>query len=262
MITGVSSASLYPLETERAVQMLGELGVRNIEIFVNDSSELHGDIRREIISCIKKYGMNIVSVHPFASPLETHFLFSDYKRRVETIMGIYREFFGFAREAGAKIFVLHGAYKGARCSDEEYAERYLMISDAAAEYGLTVALENVHYCKSGSVEFLEKLQSACYGRAKFVLDIKQAVRAGYDPKDFVKALGGDIIHLHVSDNRPDADCLPIGMGTYDFSGLLRDLKSVGFDGSMVLELYRRNYTEYSNLTNSINALENIIKANS
>ncbi len=258
MLAGVSTASLYPLETEKAVSTLGELGVRNIELFVNDTSELDGDVKEQIKLYTTENKMNIVSVHPFSSPLETHFLFSDYPRRVKTITDIYRQYFVFARDVGAKLFVLHGAYREARCTDETCVERYLMLSDIAADYGITIAQENVHYCRSGSLDFLRYMQRECGGRAKFVLDIKQAVRAGYDPKEVVKALGSDIIHIHVSDNKQGADCLPVGKGTYDIAGLVSELNGVGFDGVLLVELYRRNYGEYTELTDSVNRLENII----
>ena len=259
MVAGISSASLYPLKTEEAVRTLGELGVRNIEIFVNDFSETGGSVRDEIILYIDRYNMNVVSAHPFSSPLETLFLFSDYQRRVDTIINIYKLYFEFMQAVNAKIFVLHGAQKDARCTDQIYIERFLQLGDIAAEYGVTVAQENVHYCKSGSIDFLRMMQRECGERAKFVLDIKQAVRAGYDPLDIVDAVGQNVIHLHVSDNRPGADCIPVGQGTYDIAGLVKRLHNAGFDGAMLVELYSSGYKDHSELTDSVKLLENVIQ---
>ena len=255
MTSGISTATLYPMETEKAIRTLGDLGVRNIEIFVNDTSELSGTVRRDIASFISDYSMNAVSVHPFLSVLETSFLFYDYQRRVNTIMDIYARHFEFAQSVGAKIFVLHGAKKDAHCTDEVYIERFMKLCDIAGTFGVTVAQENVHYCKSGSIDFLKMLKREC--DAKFVLDIKQAVRAGYDPLDIVDAVGENVIHLHVSDNREGADCIPVGQGTYDIRGLIRALRAKGFDGAMLLELYNSGYSELSELTESVKLLENI-----
>lgn len=257
MVAGISSATLYPMLTEEAVRTLGELGVKNIEIFVNDTSELTGAVRQDIMSFVSGFGMNVVSVHPFMSPLETLFLFSDYQRRVNTIMDIYSQYFEFAQAAGAKIIVLHGARNDARCTDEVYVERFMKLCDLAGRFGLTVAQENVHYCKSGSIDFLRMIKRECGERAKFVLDIKQAVRAGYDPLDVVDAVGENMIHLHVSDNKPGADCLPVGQGTYDIAGLIRAMRAKGFDGAMLLELYRNGYSSLKELTESVKHLENI-----
>lgn len=258
MIAGVSTASLYPMQTEDALRTLCELGVKNTEIFVNDVSELTGDVRRDIMSLVSGYGMNVVSVHPFLSVLETSFLFYDYPRRVNTIMDIYARHFEFAQAVGAGIFVLHGAKRDARCTDEVYIERFMRLCDIAGRFGVTVAQENVHYCKSGSIDFLKMLKRECGERARFVLDIKQAVRAGYDPHDIVDAVGDSVIHLHISDNRPGADCVPVGKGTYDIAGLLKRLHGLGFDGAALVELYRGNFGDHAELKESTDRLEEMI----
>lgn len=258
MIAGVSTASLYPLQTEDALRTLGELGVRNVEIFVNDISETGGDVLKEIQSVIHEYGLNVISAHPFSSPMETLFLFSDYKRRVDTIIDMYKRYFEFMQAVGARIFVLHGAAKDARCTETVYVERFLRLCDIAEPYGAVIAQENVHYCKSGKIDFLKMLKKECGERARFVLDIKQAIRAGYDPLDIADGIGDSVIHLHISDNREGADCVPVGKGTYDFERLIRRLCTQGFDGAALVELYRGGYGEYSELKESAERLEGII----
>ena len=57
MIAGVSTASLYPMETEVALRKLGELGINNAEIFVNDISETGGAILNDILSIIDGCGL-------------------------------------------------------------------------------------------------------------------------------------------------------------------------------------------------------------
>lgn len=259
MVAGVSSATLYPQLTEEAVRTLGSLGIRNIEIFVNHMSEMEGGTLEKILSYIREYDMNVVSVHPFTSAMETLYLFSDYLRRVETMMQMYRRYFAFMQKVGAKLFVLHGAKKGVSwVNDEMYIERFMRLCDSADEFGVTVVQENVHYCKSGDIEFLKLMKRECGDRAKFVLDIKQAVRAGYDPLDIVNAVGESVIHLHVSDNKPGADCIPVGMGTYDIAGLVKALRGKGFDGAMLVELYKNGFSDNSELTESVKRLEKII----
>ncbi|MBQ3843306.1 MAG: sugar phosphate isomerase/epimerase [Ruminiclostridium sp.] len=259
MIAGVSTASLYPMQTEDAVRKLGELGVRNAEIFVNDISETDGIVFKDIMSAIREYGLNIVSVHPFMSPMETLFLFSDYPRRVQTIIDIYKRFFEFTQAVGARLFVLHGADIKARCTEEVYVERFMKLCDIAESYGAVIAQENVHYCKSGNIEFLKMLKRECGERARFVLDIKQAVRAGYDPLEIADAIGDKVVHLHISDNREDADCVPVGRGNYDIAALIKRLHGLGFDGAAFVELYRGNYNDPVELKESADILEKIIK---
>lgn len=49
MDIGVSTACLYPLETEKALYELAERGVKNVEIFVNSIDELEGQVLVEQI---------------------------------------------------------------------------------------------------------------------------------------------------------------------------------------------------------------------
>ena len=92
MFAGISSASMYPLHTENAVRELAKMGVHNAEIFINDISETEGEIFADIVRTVKENEMNIVSVHPFSSPMESLFLFSDYDRRRDTLIDMYKRF--------------------------------------------------------------------------------------------------------------------------------------------------------------------------
>ena len=61
MDIGVSTACLYPLETEKALYELAERGVKNVEIFVNSIDELEGQVLVELRRIIGEYGMNVIS---------------------------------------------------------------------------------------------------------------------------------------------------------------------------------------------------------
>ncbi len=258
ILSGVSSASLYPLHTEDAVRQLAVMGVKNAEIFFNDFSELDGDVFDDILKTVRDYNMNILSVHPFSSPMESAYLFSEYDRRRNYLLDMYKRFFERMVDIGARIFVLHGAILSSKCPDERYYEGYNALIDIASEFGVTVAQENICYCKSKDIDFLKRLKESCGDRTKYVLDIKQAVRAGISPFDFIDGLGKDIIHVHISDNNPEKDCLPIGKGSFDFSTLVRKLKEIDYSGGLLVELYRHNYGEYRELYDGMKKIEEII----
>ena len=93
----------------------------------------------------------------------------------------------------------------------------------------------------------------------FVLDIKQAVRAGFSPFAMLEAMGGKIVHVHLSDHNRDENCLPPGKGDFDFSRLFRALSDVGFAGTPVIELYRRNFREIRELTEAKEYLRHIFQ---
>lgn len=100
MDIGVSTACLYPLETEKALYELAERGEKNVEIFVNSIDELEGQVLVELRRIIGEYGMNVLSMHPFSSPMETLFLFGDYPRRTEYLIDIYKRYFEVMAEIG------------------------------------------------------------------------------------------------------------------------------------------------------------------
>lgn len=258
MYAGISTASLYPLHTEDALRTLAELGTKNVEIFLNTFSEADGAVGADIRKTIEDYKLNVVSLHPFSSPMESVFLFTDYDRRFDDIIGLYRRYFEFMEEIGAKLFVLHGAINSAKCTREHYLAQYSRLSEIAAEYGVTVAQENVSYCRSHSLELLCDIKQTFGEKAAFVLDLKQAIRSHVSPFDIIEKLGNSVRHIHVSDSSDVSDCLPVGAGSFDFSRLLSELAAVGFDGALMVELYRDNYGEYAELAESMKNIERII----
>ncbi|MCL1831904.1 MAG: sugar phosphate isomerase/epimerase [Oscillospiraceae bacterium] len=256
---GIATASLFPLHTETALLQVAKLGVKNVEIFLNSPSELVGEVFMSMQDTIRDYNLNIMALHPFSSPMETLYLFSAYDRRVTEILDLYERYFAAMERLGARIFVIHGAFTTAKCSDALYIERVSLLTETARRHGVTVAQENVCYCKSGALDFLCMMKTALGDSAAFVLDLKQVRRVGGNPLDYVDALGDSIIHLHLSDCTADDDCVRIGKGEYDFLTLFKRLEQSGFSGGGVVELYRENYGEYSELRESVEFLENLLK---
>jgi len=257
MKIGVSTASLYNMHTEDALFTLAELGVKNAEIFLNSTGELEGEVFAFMKKTVAEHGVNIISAHPFSSPMESLFLFSSYDRRVNEMLDMYKRYFEAMNGLGAKIFVIHGAILSAKCTDERYEERLSLLIKEGAKFGITVAQENVSYCKSGDPGFLAKLSRDMGDEVKFVLDVKQARRAGCDPFNLVELIGEKIIHLHLSDCLGKNDCVPPGKGDFDFAKLFGELKKRGYDGDAVIELYRDNYGDYAELNDCVEYLKKI-----
>ena len=251
MNIGVSTACLYPMETEKALSKLAELGVRNIEIFFNADCELNGAIYEEIKAVVRENAITVLSVHPYTSAIETMTLFGDYPRRLTAIMDVYDRYFEIMNELGAKIFVLHGALKSAHCPVELYLERYSKLFELGKKRGITAAQENVSYCKSGDPDFLRKMRSQLGDECAFVLDVKQALRSGLDPFGIMDIMGGRLVHCHLSDNTPERDCVPVGNGRLDFGRFVGELKKLNYSGGIILELYSSGFTELSQLKESV-----------
>ncbi|MCM1055907.1 MAG: sugar phosphate isomerase/epimerase [Bacteroides sp.] len=255
MKIGVSTACLYPLETETALRRLCEAGISSFEIFFNADCELRGEIYEEIKRIVRCEGLNIISVHPYTSAMETMSLFGNYQRRCADIKEAYKRYFEIMNELGAGIFVLHGALKSADCSEELYFERYSELYRLGRSFGVTVAQENVSRCKSGSLDFLREMKRQLGEECGFVLDVKQARRSGLDPLDMVNALGGSIVHCHLSDSTAESDCAAVGKGEFDFGGFAAELNKIGYKGEIVLELYRNGFGKIEELKESVVYME-------
>ena len=122
---GVSTACLYPLETERALETLLRLGYRRFEVFLNAMEELSPPFLRGLGERARAYGASFVSVHPFTSAAESTLLFGDYPRRTREGFDFYRRYLAAAAQLGARWVVIHGQPQGhGALSDEGYWRRF------------------------------------------------------------------------------------------------------------------------------------------
>lgn len=257
MQIGFSSSCLYPMRTEEALRKVGELGAKTAEIFFNSPSELRKPLLDELVAIKDFYGMEIRSVHPFTSAYETYLLFSDYKRRTLDGIEFYKRYFEAANTLGAEMVVLHGGRSEAQIPSGKYAENYLLLHNAARENGLYIAHENVHNHLCGSPSFMKALADNVGDGFKMVLDIKQCRRCGVSEDEYIDSLGSKIYQVHISDYLGNETCLAPGAGEYDFSGLFKKLENVGYNKSALIELYRQNFGEISELSTAKAYLENM-----
>jgi sugar phosphate isomerase/epimerase len=241
METGVSTACLYPFETEKSLLLLLESGFKTFEIFFNSDSEMSAEYMGFIRARLLEYGAKVYSVHLFTSAFEPLMFFSDYPRRFDDSTELYRRYCAQAAKAGATVAVFHGDRKDSRLPLEEYCDRFYKLSHAVAEEGVILAQENVSRCRSALVPNVERMSAMMGKDMKFVLDIKQAVRSGEDPFDMLDAMNGNIINVHISDHSPQRDCMLPGAGTMDFKSLKAALKQRGYDGPLIIEVYRSDF---------------------
>lgn len=256
MHIGISSSCFYPLETEHALRRVGETGAKTAEIFFNTPSELHGALLRELQTIRDGYGMRIATVHALQSFTEGYWLFSEYRRRFTDALDFYGVLFDAAAALGADYVIFHGA-RTLVIEEADYAERFYLLNERAKQFGVQIAHENVVHYVGEQPDFLTRLRDHLGGDFRMVLDLKQAKRAGADPFDFLQSLGENIVHIHVSDSTAAKDCLPPGEGTFDFVRLKETLVRLGYDRTLMIELYRDNFAADVQLTNALHFLQNL-----
>lgn len=260
MDIGASSACFYPMETEKAFQILCENGFSDIEIFFNSPSETNPSFIKELKKIKDAYGVNVTSVHPYESFGEGYNFFSNYYRRYEDACENYKRFFNAAAELGASFAIMHGAKHRYDITPEKYAERFTRLNEIAMTFGCYMAHENVVDFSGARPEFLELLRD--YGKENFkmVLDVKQARKAGVLPIDFIKTVGENIAHVHLSDCSTVSQCTPPSEeGLFDFGELFTQLQSVDYKGKYIIELYSDGFKDVNDIINSAKYLENIMQ---
>jgi sugar phosphate isomerase/epimerase len=254
---GVSTACLYPMYTEQSLETLLTQGVRLFEIFLNSPSELRPDYLDGLKNKLHEAGARVISIHPFTSGYESYLLFSGYHRRFVDGMDWYEGYYRAAAQLGARFVVLHGekAQPSSGIDEEEYFARFAELSARGKPYGVTLAQENVNLCRSADPGFIRRMRNALGEQVAFVLDVKQAVRAGFNPYDMCDAMGQRLVHLHVNDHMAGQDCLLPGRGGMDYQRLKTMLVRQQYCGDCVIEVYRRNFNTYDELMEAQRFLE-------
>lgn len=109
-----------PMETERALEQMGRLGIRQMEIFYNSPGEYETEFLKELKRILDYYGMDAVSMHPYDSFSEPYMFFTGYERRFRDQLERYRWYFEQMQIVGSKIFVFHGDRHDSVFPEEKY----------------------------------------------------------------------------------------------------------------------------------------------
>lgn len=260
MDIGLSSACFYPLETEKSIVRAGETGVKTIEIFMNADSEFEPAFVKNMADICNSYGMKVSSVHTMGSFTESYHLFSSYKRRFfEAKDTSFKRHFDVMHILGAKLLVLHGIKKPGSIPDEEYYDRFGELTLMGKSEGLLVCQENVVNYRSENPDFLLRMGEYIGDDFNMVFDIKQSIRTGINPYDFAEKLHKYIRHIHISDHNEESDCfVPCKNGVFDFKKFFCLMKSLGYSGDYIIELYENGFQSDKELTFAVNELKKLL----
>ena len=159
-----------------------------------------------------------------------------------------------ALEAGAAVgikkFVLHpgtirGIARQVKDTANKNADKSLaQIIKKANELKVTLCLENMFPETHGPTEpfEFEKIFSK-YPELRFTLDIAHAhigTNRNRSP-EFIKRFASKLFHVHMSDNYGREDNhLPIGAGMIYFGRIFKELKMIGYNETITLEVFSRD----------------------
>ena len=263
MKLGVSTASYFPLlHVEEAFDKVASLGADACEIFFETRSQYCDEFAKVLIDSIEKarkiHDFDIHSIHSLTNQFEPD-LFSLGTRAVADARETFNNILSVGQKLGAKYYTFHGATilkktSKANMNFDRIARIYNELHEIAKGYNIEFCYENVHWTYYHFPEFIDELIPRC-PELSTVLDIKQASQAGYSYKDFLKKMGNRVRTVHVCDIKEDGSTAIPGRGCIDFVELFKILLDMGFDGSVLMEVYSKDYKQFEDLQESYDYLK-------
>ncbi len=251
MVFGMSTACFFPnVYNEGAIDLMGKMGVTCVEVFFSCMAEYQKDYVNDLKRRAEFWGITVNSVHAFSLQFEPQ-LFSVHERARLEALGIYRQVLEAGAKLGARSYVFHGPANVKRARQlvlnyEYIAEKTQPLADLAIQYGIRLAWENVHWCWYASPDFPQKLQPLLSPNSLwFTFDLKQAVQSGFSPADYLQQAQGRLSNVHICDVRRDdkVGCVPVlpFHGNVNFHDIKAQLLKIGYNESLILEVYSHNY---------------------
>lgn len=262
MQIGVSTASYFNrLEVEDAVVDIAAHGVTLCEVFLDTFSEYEPAYIDLLTERLSPTPLKVYSVHPMGTQFEPQ-LFSMQSRQRRDAGQMFEKVLLAGKRLGAKVYVMHGPVGVAdprKLMDVARVSPVLKDLCATAKgYGLQLALENVSWCLFSRPEIgTALLERIGPGALKFTLDVKQAIRSGYTPMDYIDAVGTEFVNLHLcdafvqTDAKGDFSLKMPGEGNVDFAGIGRALARCGYAGPAFVEVYSNMYADVPALYDSL-----------
>ncbi|MBR5224232.1 MAG: sugar phosphate isomerase/epimerase [Clostridia bacterium] len=238
MQLGLSTAAFYGrYETEEAAAQIAKLPLDCAEVFLQSESEN----TKEFAAIVRRNlgSVACVSVHPISG--YENYMAGRPARQVRDAFHHFSRILEAGEVLGAKTFVYHGRntpmLSALPWNLKWNIEAITPMCEMAAWRGMAVGWENVCWCQLTTPERVLEAKAAL-PQVRFTLDIKQAMRAGRDPIEYVRAMGDQMCNVHVCDWHEDGKlCLP-GEGAFDFDALMKALREIGYSGPVIMEPYQ------------------------
>ncbi|CAM2838055.1 sugar phosphate isomerase/epimerase family protein [Skermania piniformis] len=252
VLVGLSTASVYPENTEAAFRYAAELGYDGVELMV--WAEPASQDVPAVQALVREYAVPVQAVHAPCLLISQRVWGADpvtkLARSVRT-----------AEALGADTVVVHPPFRWQRAYASGFAEQ---VAELEAGSEVIVAVENMFPMRadsffgrgSSAVERLHRRGgpglgisafSPSYdptdvGHAHYTLDLSHTATAGMDALALAAKMGRGLRHLHLADGRGaayDEHLIP-GDGSQPCVELCRYLAGRGFVGQAVIEINTQN----------------------
>ncbi|MBF4999366.1 sugar phosphate isomerase/epimerase [Nocardia sp. BSTN01] len=249
---GLSTASVYPENTEAAFRYAAELGYDGVELMV--WAEPASQNIATVQSYVRRYSVPVLAVHAPCLLISQRVWGADPVAKLERSVRA-------AEALGAATVVVHPPFRWQRRYAEGFAQQVGELEDSSP---VVVAVENMFPMRadtlfgrrSGSARRLERRGgpglsvtafSPSYdptdtGFRHYTLDLSHTATAGMDARALADRMGGGLAHLHLADGRGaahDEHLIP-GEGGQPCVEVCEALVRNGFRGHAVIEVNTQN----------------------
>jgi sugar phosphate isomerase/epimerase len=250
----VTTGTFYPLSTLDSIQQLRQLGVRDVELTLQQSEfsltferKLSMPILPELSTLVESGALHVRSVH--APPMHTERSGYNLWARLQLLIRTLE----VCRRLGGRLVVVH-PFHLFRLHEQalEYLAGDCELLSSVLLPGLQEALDLAHFAEIRLAleniqdwhdevffnaprhlsRFLRDLDHPCLG---VTLDLMHAGVAG-TLDDILDSLSGDILNIHASDLLLPAERVAIGKGVIDWARLLPRLSALPNLHQITIEL--------------------------
>ncbi|WP_374116471.1 sugar phosphate isomerase/epimerase family protein [Hoyosella sp. YIM 151337] len=246
---GLSTASVYPQNTEAAFQYAADLGFDGVEVMV--WAEQISQDTQTIGEMSSKYGVPVLSVHAPCLLISQRVWGSDPVVKLDRSAQM-------AADLEAETVVVHPPFRWQRRYVDGFAEQVVNLEKTT---GVHIAVENMFPMRADRL-FGKRSRSAERMRVRgggpgpavsafapsydptdvdhphYTLDLSHTATAGMDALALAERMGERLVHVHLADGRGasvDEHLLP-GHGTQPCAEVCRRLAESDFAGQVVLEI--------------------------
>ncbi|MGQ4617717.1 TIM barrel protein [Nocardia sp. R7R-8] len=249
---GLSTASVYPQNTEAAFRYAAELGYDGVELMV--WAEPASQSIATVQAYSRRYGIPVLALHAPCLLISQRVWGSDPVAKLERSVHT-------ADALGAGTVVVHPPFRWQRRYAAGFAAQVAELEERSQ---VIVAVENMFPMRAdtlfgrrdGAVRRLERRGgpgpaltafSPSYdptdtGFRHYTLDLSHTATAGADPLALAARMGEGLAHLHLADGRGAAhdEHLVPGEGTQPCVEVCASMVRAGFTGQVVAEINTQN----------------------
>ncbi|OZE29270.1 hypothetical protein CH278_20865 [Rhodococcus sp. 05-2254-5] len=249
---GLSTASVYPQNTEAAFRYAADLGYDGVELMVwAESISQNVDA---VAALSREYLIPVQAIHAPCLLISQRVWGSDPIVKLARSVEV-------AEKLGSATVVVHPPFRWQRKYSDGFADQ---VAELESNSHVVVAVENMFPMradrffgrKEKSAQRLERRGgpgaalsafSPSYdptdvGHGHYTLDLSHTATAGSDALEMLDRMGDGIAHLHLADGRGasvDEHLIP-GHGSQPCAQVCTELVRRGFDGQAVIEINTQN----------------------